>query len=78
MTEIAHTGTPLLYLGFSLLVIVLLLVDFFALKIQGNHKVSVREAARWSVVLFLAAMAFGGWLWWHLNGLYGTEARRAQ
>ena len=73
MTEIAHTGTPLLYLGFSLLVIVLLLVDFVALKIRGSHKVSVKEAAGWSVVWFLAAMAFGGWLWWYLNGLYGPE-----
>ncbi len=73
MTEIGHTGTPALYLGFSLLVIVLLLIDFFALKVQGSHKVSVREAAGWSVVWFLAAMTFGGWLWWHLNGLYGPE-----
>lgn len=73
MTEIAHAGTPLLYMGFSLLVIFLLSVDFFALKIQGSHKVSVKEAVGWALVWFLAAMVFGGWLWWHLNGLYGPE-----
>jgi tellurite resistance protein TerC len=73
MTEIAHTGTPALYAGFAVLVVVLLMVDFMALKVQGTHKVSVKEAAIWSVVWFLAAGAFGGWFWWHLNGLHGSE-----
>jgi tellurite resistance protein TerC len=71
MVEIAHTGTPLLYGGFSLLVVGLLLVDFFLLRVQGSHKVSVREAAIWSVVWFAVALAFGGWLWWYLGGLHG-------
>ena len=73
MTQIAHTGTPMLYAGFSALVIVLLLVDFVLLKTQGSHKVSVKEAAWWSVVWFAAASAFGCWLWWHLNALHGSE-----
>lgn len=71
MTEIAHTGSPVLYAGFTLLVIALLAVDFLLLRTQGSHKVSVKEAAVWSVVWFLAAGAFGGWFWWHLHGLYG-------
>ncbi len=58
MNEIAHTGTPLLYVGFSLLVVILLLVDFLVLKVQGANKVSVKEAAIWSVVWFCAALAF--------------------
>lgn len=44
------SGTPALYLGFMLLVIVLLAVDFLVLKSQGAHQVSVKEAAAWSVV----------------------------
>ncbi|MBC7983425.1 MAG: hypothetical protein H7Y02_06175, partial [Candidatus Obscuribacterales bacterium] len=47
MNEIAHTGTPALYLGFSVLVVVLLLIDFWVLKAQGSHRVSVKEAASW-------------------------------
>lgn len=47
---IESTGTPGLYLGFALLVIVLLAVDFFVLEAHGAHRVSVREAAGWSVV----------------------------
>lgn len=72
MTEIVHTGTPVLYAGFSTLVILLLLVDFWVLKAQGSHRVSTKEAASWSVVWFLAAIAFGAWLWWYLSGLHGA------
>lgn len=70
--EIAHTGTPLLYAGFSALVVAFLVVDFLLLKAQGNHKVSVKEAAWWSVIWFAAAGLFGGWFWWHLEGEYGV------
>ena len=73
MTDTSHTGTPLLYAGFILLVVVFLAIDFVLLKAQGSHKVSVKESAWWSVVWFLAATAFGGWLWWHLNSLYGND-----
>jgi tellurite resistance protein TerC len=73
MTAVTHTGTPLLYAGFSLLVIALLVVDFMLLRAQGSHKVSVKEAAWWSVVWFMAAGAFGAWFWWHLNGQFGAE-----
>lgn len=73
MPELTHTGTPILYLGFSALVVLLLAVDFVLLRAQGSHKVSVREAALWSVVWVLAAATFGGWFWWHLNGQYGAD-----
>ena len=67
------TGTPVLYLGFTLLVIVLLAVDFFVLKARGAHRVSVKEAAAWSVVWIAIALVFGGWLWWYLDGRFGRE-----
>lgn len=73
MNEIAHTGTPVLYAGFTLLVIVLLAVDFLLLRTQGSHKVSIKEAAWWSLVWFLAAAVFGLWFWWHLNAQFGAE-----
>lgn len=73
MTDIEHTGTPLLYVGFSLLVAVLLAVDFLLLRTKGDHRVSVREAAGWSVVWIVAAGAFGAWFWWYLEGQFGAE-----
>lgn len=78
MLEVTHTGTPILYAGFTLLVIVLLLVDFFLLKTQGSHKVSIKEAGLWSIVWFIAAGAFACWLWWHLNDIYGAEIAEAK
>ena len=74
MTEVLHTGTPVLYAGFTLLVTVLLGVDFLLLHTQGSHKVSMKEAAWWSVVWFLAAAAFGTWFWWYLSGRLGADA----
>jgi len=70
---IESTGTPALYLGFTLLVVILLAVDFFVLKSQGAHRVSVREAAGWSVVWIAIALAFCGWFWWYLDGRFGRE-----
>lgn len=72
MNEVASVGTPLLYAGFTLLVVVLLAADFLLLRTQGNHKVTVKEAAWWSVVWFAAAAAFGACFWWYLNGQFGS------
>jgi tellurite resistance protein TerC len=70
---IESTGTPALYLGFTLLVVILLAVDFFVLETQGAHRVSVREAAGWSVVWIAIALAFCSWFWWYLDGRFGRE-----
>jgi tellurite resistance protein TerC len=46
----------------------LLAVDFFVLKHEGEHQVSTREAAMWTLIWISIALAFGGWLWWYLDG----------
>ncbi len=68
---IDSSGTPLLYAAFSLLVVVLLAVDFVALRAQGAHRVSLKEAAAWSAVWIAVALAFAAWFWWHLDGSFG-------
>lgn len=73
MTDIPHTGSPLLYAGLGLIVVALLALDFVLLRTQGSHKVSVKEAAWWSVVWFVASGAFGAWFWWHLEGRFGAD-----
>lgn len=70
---IDSTGTPLLYAAFSLVVVALLVVDFVALRAQGAHRVSIKEAAAWSVLWIAIALAFGAWFWWHLDGRFGRE-----
>ena len=70
---IESVGTPILYLGFTLLVVVLLAVDFFVLKAKGSHRVSVKEAAGWSVVWITISLAFCGWFWWYLDERFGRD-----
>ena len=74
--EVLHTGSPMLYAGFAVLVMCLVAIDFVALRVQGSHKVSVKEAALWSLVWFAAAAVFGTWLWWHLSEIHGAAIGR--
>lgn len=62
-----------LYLGFSALVAVLLTIDFVMLKSKGSHRVSVKEAAIWSVVWVMVALIFCGWLWWYTGQTQSSE-----
>ena len=43
-------GTPLVWSLFTLFVVIALLVDFFAMRRQGAHAVSIREATVWSLI----------------------------
>lgn len=69
-------GTPLLWSLFAIFVVIALLIDFFALNRQGAHKVSMREAAIWSLVWVATSFVFVGLLWWQLGGLGSDEAAR--
>lgn len=71
-------GTPSLYLSFSMLVAILLAVDFFILKHEGEHRVSTKEAAIWSAIWVSIALAFGLWFWWYLRGIVGEDVARTR
>lgn len=66
-------GSPLLWIGFFSLVLVMLALDLFVFGGNKAHKVSVKEAATWSLVWFALAMIFNAGLWWHLQGSMGAE-----
>jgi tellurite resistance protein TerC len=66
-------GSPLMWSLFAAFVVVALLVDFFAMRKQGAHRVSTKEAAIWSLVWVGVSFAFMGWMWWYLGGT-GTDA----
>jgi tellurite resistance protein TerC len=65
------TGTPLMWTLFAAFVLLALLVDFYTMQRQGAHKVSMKEAAVWSLIWVAVSLAFVGWLWWHLGGPHG-------
>jgi tellurite resistance protein TerC len=69
-------GTPLLWGIFCTFVVIALLIDFFAMRSQGAHRVGMREAALWSLVWVLVSFAFVGWLWWYLQDQHGAEFAR--
>jgi len=72
------TGTPLLWTLFVAFVLFALAVDFFAMERQGAHKVTMKEAAVWSLVWIAVSLLFVGWLWWYLGGLEGNPVADAK
>jgi tellurite resistance protein TerC len=71
--EVISIGTPLMWAGFIVFVLIMLALDLFVLGGGKAHKVSVKEAALWSLAWFSLALLFNAGLWWHLNGTVGPE-----
>jgi tellurite resistance protein TerC len=59
--------------AFVAFVIAMLVLDMFALGGNKPRKVSVKEAAAWSLGWFTLAMVFNALLWWYLEGSVGRE-----
>jgi tellurite resistance protein TerC len=59
--------------AFIAFVLVMLALDLFVFGGKKAHKVSVREAASWSLVWVSLALAFNAGLWWYLSGTVGSE-----
>ncbi|GAB4515205.1 MAG: TerC family protein [Sulfuricaulis sp.] len=69
-------GTPLMWVLFAAFVLVALLVDFLAMNKQGAHKVTMGEAATWSLIWVAVSFVFVGLLWWYLGGMGSDETAR--
>src|SRR5690606_32780274 len=61
-------GNPLIWTLFTVFVLLALCVDFLAMRRQGAHAVTMREAAVWSLIWVAVSFLFLGWLWWYLGG----------
>ena len=64
-------GSVGMWAGFAAVVVAMLAIDLFVVGGGKRHRVSMREAATWSVVWVGVALAFAGVLWWHLDGTAG-------
>jgi tellurite resistance protein TerC len=73
MTGLETIGTAPMWVGFIAFVIAMLAVDLFLFGGNKAHKVSVKEAASWSLVWFSLAMIFNVGLWWYLKETIGPE-----
>lgn len=69
-----NIGTPLFYMVFSAIVVLMLLIDAFLLKRNGTHKVAFKEALIWSILWVAVSAIFATWLYFALanNEMYGT------
>ena len=72
------SGSPLMWSLFAAFVVVALLVDFLAMRHQGAHRVSIREAAVWSLVWVGVSFVFLGGLWWYLDASVSREVANAK
>jgi tellurite resistance protein TerC len=73
MNPAISVGEPWMWAAFIGFVLVMLVLDLFVFGGNKSHKVSVREAASWSLVWVSMAMLFNAGLWWYLSGTVGEE-----
>ena len=73
MTTEVLIGNYWMWAGFIVFVLVMLVLDLFVFGGKTAHKVSVKEAALWSLVWVGMALVFNFGLWWYLNGTLGAE-----
>ena len=66
-------GSWWMWTGFAAIVLALLLVDLLLVGGGKQHKVSLKEAAIWSLIWVAVAMAFNGAIWWYLDANAGRE-----
>lgn len=66
-------GTWWMWAGFAGIILLLLLIDLIFVGGGKQHKVSLKEAALWSVVWVSVALAFNYAIWWYLDVNSGRE-----
>lgn len=73
MNTTISIGEPWMWVAFIVFVLVMLALDLFVFGGRKAHRVSVREAATWSLVWVSLALLFNAGLWWYLSGTAGPE-----
>jgi tellurite resistance protein TerC len=66
-------ATPMLWTIFFGVVLLMLAIDLFLIGGGKQHKVSLKEAAIWSVIWVTVSMLFAAGLWWYLRVNVSTE-----
>lgn len=65
-------GTWWMWLIFAGVVLFMLALDLFVFKGGKQHRVSLKEAAAWSLAWVSVALLFCAGLWWYLNATAGA------
>lgn len=72
-TAVTSIGTWWMWVIFFSIVLVVLAIDLIFVGGGKQHRVSLKEAASWSLVWVSLALSFGAGLWWYLDVYYTRE-----
>ncbi|WP_341541339.1 TerC family protein [Klebsiella michiganensis] len=59
-------GTPLLWGGFAVVVVIMLAIDLLLQGRRGAHSMTMKQAASWSILWVTLSLLFNAAFWWYL------------
>ncbi|EBW4805204.1 TerC family protein [Salmonella enterica subsp. enterica serovar Newport] len=71
-------GTPLLWCGFAVVVVIMLSIDLLLQGRRGAHAMSMKQAAGWSILWVTLSLLFNAAFWWYLAETQGREVADPQ
>ncbi|EGS3444578.1 TerC family protein [Salmonella enterica] len=71
-------GTPLLWGGFAVVVVIMLSIDLLLQGRRGAHAMSMKQAAEWSILWVTLSLLFNAAFWWYLAETQGREVADPQ
>lgn len=71
-------GTPLLWGGFAIVVVIMLAIDLFLQGRRGAHGMTMKQAAAWSLVWVTLSLLFCAAFWWYLSVTQGRAVADPQ
>jgi len=71
-------GTPLLWGGFAVVVLIMLAIDLFLQGRRGAHGMTMKQAAAWSLVWVTLSLLFCAAFWWYLSITQGRAVADPQ
>ena len=71
-------GTPMLWGGFAVVVVIMLAIDLFLQGRRGEHGMTMKQAAVWSLVWVTLSLLFCAAFWWYLASTEGRAVADPQ
>ncbi|EBG3562647.1 TerC family protein [Salmonella enterica] len=71
-------GTPLLWGGFAVVVVIMLSIDLLLQGRRGAHAMSMKQAAGWSILWVTLSLLFNAAFWWYMAETQGREVADPQ
>ena len=71
-------GTPLLWGGFAVVVVIMLAIDLLLQGRRGSHTMTMKQAASWSLLWVTLSLLFNAAFWWYLASTEGRAVADPQ